>query len=211
MIVGIEGAIEHKEPTVVHVNVHGLIYEVFISLQTYGALSGERVKLHTSHIIREDAQLLFGFFERGEKVLFMRLIKISGVGPKVAMAICSTYTASQFAQVIAANDITGLKRVPGIGPKSAGRILVELSGFDAELMQQGSTLGAASTEAALALESLGFKKEQVAKALTQCESSDTASLVKEALKKSTKKDYAVRVVGFTIVLRKLRIKNKRQI
>ena len=186
MIVGIEGTLEHKEPTAVHVNVHGIVYEVFISLQTYGALGGERVKLHTAHIIREDAQQLFGFYERSEKVLFMRLIKINGVGPKVAMAICSTYTASQFARVIAANDITGLKRVPGIGPKSAGRILVELSGFDAELMQQGTPVNAASGEAALALESLGFKKEQVAKALSQCEGGDTASLVKEALKKLQK-------------------------
>lgn len=180
MIVGIEGTVEHKEPTVVHLNVSGLIYEVFISLQTYGALRESRVKLHTSHIIREDAQLLFGFFDKSEKVLFERLIKISGVGPKVAQAICSTFTPSQFAQVIAANDLAQLKRVPGIGPKSAGRILVELAGFDSELTT--GIAPAASGEAALALESLGFKKEQVAKALAECESGDTASMVKAALK-----------------------------
>jgi len=183
MIVGIEGAVEYKEPTVVHLNVSGLIYEVFISLQTYGAIRESRVKLHTSHIIREDAQLLFGFFEKSEKVLFERLIKINGVGPKVGQAICSTFTPPQFAQVIAANDIAQLKRVPGIGPKSAGRILVELAGFDSELTATaGSAVPAASGEAALALESLGFKKEQVAKALAKCESTDTAALVKEALK-----------------------------
>ena len=182
MIVGIEGAVEHKEPTVVHLNVSGLIYEVFISLQTYGAIKESRVKLHTSHIIREDAQLLFGFFDKGEKVLFERLIKISGVGPKAAQAICSTFTPSQFAQVIAVNDIGQLKRVPGIGPKSAGRILVELAGFDSELVAGSTALPAASGEAAQALESLGFKKEEVAKALAKCTSSDTASLVKEALK-----------------------------
>jgi holliday junction DNA helicase RuvA len=185
MIVGIEGTVEHKEPTLVHLNVNGLVYEVFISLQTYGALEGKRVKLHTSHIIREDAQLLYGFFESGEKTLFERLIKISGVGPKVAMAICSTFSASQFAQVIAANDISGLKRVPGIGPKSAGRILVELSGFDAELTAAGgvAAMPSSSTEASMALESLGFKKEQIAKVLSTCEGDDTAALVKEALKK----------------------------
>ncbi len=183
MIVGIEGVVEHKEPTVVHLNVSGLIYEVFISLQTYGAIRDARVKLHTSHIIREDAQLLFGFFEKSEQVLFERLIKISGVGPKVAQAICSTFTPPQFAQVIAANDIAQLKRVPGIGPKSAGRILVELAGFDSELAMSAATpVAAASGEAALALESLGFKKEQVAKALAKCESDDTAGMVKEALK-----------------------------
>jgi len=182
MIVGIEGNVAYKEPTVVHLNVAGLIYEVYISLQTYGAIRDARVKLHTSHIIREDAQLLFGFFDKDEKVLFERLIKISGVGPKVAQAICSTFTPAQFAQVIAANDITQLKRVPGIGPKSAGRILVELAGFDAELTAGSTMVVAASGEAAQALESLGFKKEEVAKALSRCESTETAALVKEALK-----------------------------
>jgi len=182
MIVGIEGTVTHKEPTVVHLNVSGLIYEVFISLQTYGAIRESKVRLHTSHIIREDAQLLFGFHDKGEKLLFERLIKISGVGPKVAQAICSTFTPPQFAQVIAASDIGQLKRVPGIGPKSAGRILVELAGFDAELVSGTGAAPAASGEAALALESLGFKKEEVAKALARCESVETAALVKEALK-----------------------------
>ncbi|MBD3799939.1 MAG: Holliday junction branch migration protein RuvA [Campylobacterales bacterium] len=182
MIVGIEGTVEHKEPTLVHLNVSGLIYEVFISLQTYGAIREPRVKLHTSHIIREDAQLLFGFFEKSEKVLFERLIKINGVGPKVAQAICSTFTPAQFGQVIAAGDITQLKRVPGIGPKSAGRILVELAGFDIELTAGHAAVPAASGEAAQALESLGFKKEEVARALAKCESTETSALVKEALK-----------------------------
>ena len=182
MIVGIEGTVEYKEPTVVHLNVSGLVYEVFISLQTYGAIGGSRAKLHTTHIIREDAQLLFGFHDRSEKVLFERLIRISGVGPKVAQAICSTFTPAQFAQVIAAGDIAQLKRVPGIGPKSAGRILVELAGFDTELAGVATPVAAAAGEAALALESLGFKKEQVAKALAKCEATETAALVKEALK-----------------------------
>ncbi len=187
MIVGVEGTIEHKEPSVVHVNVHGLVYEVFISLQTYAALSADRVKLHTSHVIREDAQLLYGFHEKSEKVLFERLIKINGVGPKVAMAICSTFSPAQFAEVIAANDIGGLKKVPGIGPKSAGRILVELSGFDTELVVQASPANLAVSEASMALESLGFKKEDVAKVLNQCSGTETADLVKEALKKLQKK------------------------
>ena len=187
MIVGIEGTVEHKEPTVVHLNVSGLVYEVFISLQTYSAVSGKQAKLHTSHIIREDAQLLFGFFDKSEKVLFERLIKISGVGPKVAQAICSTFTPTQFGQVIAANDIAQLKRVPGIGPKSAGRILVELAGFDAELMRSAATpVRASVSEASQALESLGFKKDEVAKALAQCEDEDTAALVKAGLKRLQK-------------------------
>jgi Holliday junction DNA helicase RuvA len=186
MIVGLEGRIEYKEPTFLHVNVQGLVYEVFVSLQTFGMISSEKVKLHASHIIREDAQQLYGFYEKSEKILFERLIKISGVGPKVAMAICSTFSASQFASLIASNDITMLKKVPGIGPKSAGRILVELSGFDAILADNHSSGNPAAGEAMLALESLGFKKDQISSALSSCEGTDTASLVKEALKKLQK-------------------------
>ena len=184
MIVGLKGMVEYKEPSVVWVDVSGVVYEVFISLQTFSALQ-ERVHLHTVHIVREDTEALYGFATKAEKALFERLIKINGVGPKVAMAICSTYTPQQFASVISSNDVAGIKRVPGIGPKSAGRILVELNGFDAELLessQSGEPKGRAHAEATEALEALGFKKEQISKALSQCESEDTASLVKEALK-----------------------------
>jgi len=186
MIVGIEGKVEYKEPTFLHINVNGLVYEVFVSLQSFGAINSDNVRLHVKHIIREDAQQLYGFYEKTEKILFERLIKISGVGPKVALAICSTFSSSRFASVIASNDIAMLKKVPGIGPKSAGRILVELSGFDAVLSSGTADANPASTEAMMALESLGFKKDVISSALASCKSSDTASLVKEALKKLQK-------------------------
>jgi Holliday junction DNA helicase RuvA len=183
MIVGLKGKIEYKEPAFVHVDVSGIVYEVFISLQTFSALGSDEVTLFTSHIIREDAQLLFGFLDKAEKKLFQRLIKINGVGPKVAMAICSTYTPSQFATLINNKDINGVKKVPGIGPKSAGRILVELNGFDAELLSSPVSVETqAFSEATEALESLGFKKDKISKALSACSAQDTASLVKEALK-----------------------------
>jgi len=182
VIVGLKGTIEHKEPSFAHIEVSGVIYEVFISLQTFSALPKTEVKLFTSHIIREDAQLLYGFLDISEKKLFERLIKISGVGPKVAMAICSTYTPTQFATVINNKDMNGVKKVPGIGPKSAGRILVELNGFDMELVAPSAPQNLAFSEASEALESLGFKKDKISKALSKCEGNDTASLVKEALK-----------------------------
>ncbi|DAB28581.1 MAG: Holliday junction DNA helicase RuvA [Sulfurimonas sp. RIFOXYD12_FULL_33_39] len=182
MIVGLRGVVVHKEPAFVHVDVSGIVYEVFISLQSFSAIGNDKVKLFTSHVIREDAQLLYGFLEIGEKKLFERLIKINGVGPKVAMAICSTYTPEQFALIINNKDINGVKKVPGIGPKNAGRILVELSGFDAELILSSEPKNLAFTQAGEALESLGFKKEKISKALSSCSGSDTASLVKEALK-----------------------------
>ena len=183
MIVGLNGNIEHKEPSFVHLEVNGVVYEVFISLQSFSGLGNDKIKLFTSHIIREDAQLLYGFLDISEKKLFERLIKINGVGPKVAMAICSTYTPSQFAQVINNKDINGVKKVPGIGPKSAGRILVELNGFDVELVSSSAEpQNKAYIEAGEALEALGFKKDKISKALSSCEAKDTASLVKEALK-----------------------------
>jgi Holliday junction DNA helicase RuvA len=181
MIVGIEGTIQKKEPTRVHVNVNGLIYEVFISINTFHAIEGSSVKLFTIQIIREDAHSLYGFATESEKQMFTQLIKINGVGPKVGLAICSTYTPSSFVSIVEANDVASLKRVPGIGPKGASRILVELSNFIVDTSSDSSTPSQA--EAAMALESLGFKKEQIIKALTGISASNTGDIVKEALKK----------------------------
>jgi Holliday junction DNA helicase RuvA len=185
MIIGIEGIIERKEPTVVHLNVNGLIYEIFISLNCSAQITKNNLKLHTTYIVKEDAQNLYGFIDINEKKLFDTVIKINGVGPKVALAICSTFTPNTFAQVVSNNDITMLKRVPGIGPKQASRILVELSGFVIDDATNSSSNNS-SLEAALALESLGFKKEVVSKVLSTCTATTTSLLVKEALKKLQK-------------------------
>jgi len=183
MIVGIEGKVEAREPTWLHINVGGLIYEVNVSLNTSNALSGtERVKLHVTQIIREDANLLFGFADRNEKKMFDTLLKINGVGPKVAQAVCSTFTPESFAKIVAAKDVALLKRVPGIGPKAASRILVELADFIVDSSEGEGSAAAGHQEAVRALESLGFKKEAIRKALAG-ESGDTATLVKAALKK----------------------------
>ena len=184
MIIGIEGSIEKKDPTFVHINVNGLIYEVFVSVNCSSAIIDKKVKLFTTQIIKEDSNNLYGFLDINEKKLFDTVIKINGVGPKVAMAICSTFTPSSFAQIVETNDVSMLKRVPGIGPKGASRILVELSGF-VVTTEDGATTNSAqfASEAVMALESLGFKKEQINKVLTTCSGGDTASLVKEALKK----------------------------
>ena len=182
MIVGIEGTVEKKEPTVLHVNVNGLVYEVFVSLYTSNAVEGKRVKLHTTQIVREDGWQLYGFAHADEKRMFDTLIKINGVGPKVAMAVCSTFAPETFAKVIRAKDVGMLKRVPGIGPKAASRILVELAEFILDTESDGDIEGSAMQEAIMALESLGFKKDAAQKALAGC-SGDTATLVKEGLKK----------------------------
>jgi len=182
MLVGIEGRVEKREPTSVHLNLNGLIYEVNISLNTSNMITEGVVKLLVTQIIREDANLLFGFMEKDEKKMFDTLIKINGVGPKVAMATCSTFVPSTFARVVAEKDVTLLKRVPGIGPKAASRILVELADFIVDGNSDALAVDNGMADAILALESLGFKKEHIKKALSGAVG-DTASLVKQGLQK----------------------------
>ncbi len=181
MIVGIEGTVERQDPTFVHINVNGLIYEVHVSVNTSNAIRDKKVKLFVTQIIREDTNALYGFRDINEKKMFDTVLKINGVGPKVGLAICSTFTPETFAKVVASKDVSMLKRVPGIGPKAASRILVELADFIVDNSETGSNSGALG-EAVMALESLGFKKEAIQKALTGC-SGDTTTLVKEGLKK----------------------------
>ncbi len=181
MIVGIEGVVEHRDPTCVHINVNGLIYEVHVSINTSNAIQEKRVKLYATQIIREDTNALYGFMQKNEKKMFDTLIKINGVGPKVALAVCSTFTPETFARVVSSKDVGMLKRVPGIGPKAASRILVELADFIVD-GEAESSVGASMSEAVMALESLGFKKEAIQKALAGV-SGDTATMVKEGLKK----------------------------
>jgi len=183
VIVGIEGIVERKDPTFVHINVNGLIYEVHVSINTSNAISDKRVKLYVTQIIREDTNALYGFMEQNEKKMFDTLIKINGVGPKVGLAVCSTFTPETFARVVSSKDVSMLKRVPGIGPKAASRILVELADFIVDTTDEnGVSQNGAMGEAVMALESLGFKKEAIRKALSGV-SGDTATMVKEGLKK----------------------------
>ncbi|MBT8348195.1 MAG: Holliday junction branch migration protein RuvA, partial [Sulfurovum sp.] len=174
--------VERKDPTFVHLNVNGLIYEVMVSINTSNAITDTKVKLFVTQVIREDANLLFGFMETNEQKMFDTVLKINGVGPKVGLAICSTFTPSTFAKVVASKDVSMLKRVPGIGPKAASRILVELADFIVDGNEEESEHSGALGEATMALESLGFKKDAIQKALHGC-NGDTSTLVKEGLKK----------------------------
>ncbi len=182
MIVAIEGKVEHKEPMLVHINVSGITYGVFVSINTSSQIQNEQVRLLTTRIIREDSDALYGFINKDEKKMFDTLLKINGVGPKVALAVCSTFAPDTFARIVASRDVAMLKRVPGIGPKAASRILVELADFIVDGNVQEGSLSNAHLEASLALESLGFKKDEAKKALSGL-SGDTSSLVKEALRK----------------------------
>ncbi|MCP4969262.1 MAG: Holliday junction branch migration protein RuvA [Arcobacter sp.] len=186
MIVGLEGIIEKKDPTLLNLNVNGIIYEVFVSINCSSKIIDQKIKLFITHIIREDSQTLYGFLDINEKKLFDTVIKINGVGPKVALAICSTFTAHSFSKIVSSNDVSMLKRVPGIGPKGASRILVELSGFIIDGDEETDSSQTSTIEASLALESLGFKKDIVSKVLKTCDAINTSEMVKQALKKLQK-------------------------
>ena len=182
MIVGIEGKIVYKEPTLFHIFINGLTYEVNVSVNSSNAISGDVARLFVTQIIREDANLLYGFVSKDEKKMFDTLLKINGVGPKVGLAVCSTFTPETFAKIVNAKDVGMLKRVPGIGPKAASRILVELADFIVSGEGEQNSAGNSILEATMALESLGFKKDAIKKALNG-ESGTVQELVKIGLKK----------------------------
>ncbi len=178
MIAGIYGVVIKKTPNSIYIKCNsGLIYEVFISLNCIVEID-KFVELLTTHIFREDGQFLYGFSDINEKSMFDKLIKISGIGAKVAMAICSYFTPATFAKIIQTQDLNSLKKVVGVGAKGASRILVELGEFSVI-----EPISLPKEEAKLALETLGFNRETIIKVLSTCTSTKTEELIKEALKK----------------------------
>lgn len=130
MIVQLTGTLIEVLPSHIVIDVHGVGYELGCSSTTAAALppAGESgVTVLTRLIVREDAQELYGFATREERALFDQLRAISGVGPKLALAVLSTFTASQLAAVVATEDAARMAQVPGVGKKKASRLLVELS------------------------------------------------------------------------------------
>jgi Holliday junction DNA helicase RuvA len=127
MIAYLNGELTYKSPSMVHIEVNGVGYEVQISLNTYDALSGlERCRLHTYQHFREDGQTLYGFYEPSEREMFLQLIGISGVGAATARMMLSSLRPEEVARAIASSDSRTLERVKGIGKKTAERIVLEL-------------------------------------------------------------------------------------
>lgn len=187
MIVGIEGKVLKKEATFVHIKANsGLIYLVNVSLNALPKIELGEMRLHVTQIIREDAHSMYGFVDVEEKKIFDTLIKLNGIGPSTALAICSTLTPSEFSNALVSNNLDAFTRVPGIGPKSAKRILVELSDFSLDSLSNEQNTNKSFDEALQALESLGFKKENIKKVLLTCKENETGLLIKEALKKLAK-------------------------
>lgn len=128
MISYVRGVLDHKEPNRVIVDVNGVGYEVFVPLSTYQELPaiGGQVKLHTHHHVREDSMNLYGFLSSEEKEVFEMVLSISGVGSKVALSILSSMSVDEFRRAVAQGDMKALTKIPGIGKKSAERMVLEL-------------------------------------------------------------------------------------
>lgn len=124
----IEGKLTHKDPAYSIIEAGGVGYEIKISLQTYAALPhlGERCKLQVFQSIREDAHVLFGFFDLEEKQLFLLLTGISGIGPSTALVMLSSLSALEIINAIVHEDIRTLQSIKGLGPKTAQRVVLEL-------------------------------------------------------------------------------------
>jgi Holliday junction DNA helicase RuvA len=128
MISYVRGVLDHKEPNRVIIDVNGIGYEVFVPLSTYQELPavGGQVKLYTYHHIREDAVHLYGFLSSEEKEIFELVLSISGVGAKIALSILSFMSVDEFRRAVAQSDMKTLTKIPGIGKKSAERMVLEL-------------------------------------------------------------------------------------
>lgn len=130
MITQIAGTLIEKHPTQAVIDVHGIAYEIEVSMQTFYQLPNINapVRLFTQLIVREDAHLLFGFADKEERQTFRQLIKVAGIGAKTALGILSAMTAQELAQAVAQEDVKRLTTAPGIGKKTAERMVLELRG-----------------------------------------------------------------------------------
>jgi Holliday junction DNA helicase RuvA len=144
MIGKLTGTLTDKNPPQVLVDCNGIGYEVDVPMSTFYNLPGvgEKVSLLTHFVVREDAQILYGFASTGEREAFRQLIRISGVGPRTALAVLSGMSVTDIAHAVTTQDAARLVKVPGIGKKTAERLLLELKG------RIGADIGAASMAAA---------------------------------------------------------------
>jgi len=195
MIGRITGKLVLKQPPLLLVDVGGVGYELEAPMSTFYKLpaTGEGVSLHTHLTVREDAHLLFAFATSTEKALFRELIKISGVGPKLALAILSGVSVEDFWETVRNSDVLRLTKLPGIGKKTAERLVVEMrdkAGGAAELSP--TAVAALSTaplqEARSALAALGYKPAEIQR-FTEAVYKDgmtTEQIIQEALKRAVR-------------------------
>jgi Holliday junction DNA helicase RuvA len=164
----LSGILSEKNPPQVLVDCNGVGYEVDVPMSTFYNLpaTGERVSLLTHFVVREDAQILFGFGSALERATFRQLIKISGVGPRMALGVLSGLSADELARAVSDQDAARLTKVPGIGKKTAERLLLELKGkLGADLGPSTSAAAGNQTDILQALLALGYSDKEASAAL----------------------------------------------
>ncbi|HIC81220.1 MAG TPA: Holliday junction branch migration protein RuvA [Kiloniellaceae bacterium] len=204
MIGRLRGELVQKRPPALLLDVNGVGYELEAPMSTFYVLpeQGAQIVLYTHLQVREDAHSLFGFASETEKAMFRALLKVNGVGARMALAILSGMSAEEFAQCVQAEDVTSLTRIPGVGKKTAQRLIVEMRD---RLEQMGvradaapvaavagdpaSSGGDAVADAVSALIALGYKAPEASRMVRAVESEGLASeeLIRAALQSTTKK------------------------
>ena len=198
MIGFLKGRLAVKQPPMLIVDVNGVGYEMEAPMSTFYGLpaTGEPVALFTHLTVREDAHILYAFGTDGERRLFRGLLKVSGVGPKIALGILSGASVEDFLRIIEAEDIAMLCRIPGIGRKTAERVIIEMRDSVKKLSLppaagEAVPAGAAATpqsEAFSALIALGYKPPEVVRLLKSVDEPGlgTTEIIRRALKSAAK-------------------------
>jgi Holliday junction DNA helicase RuvA len=175
MIGYLQGQLITKQSLELLVDVNGVGYEVYVSMNTTYKLPevGQVVALYTHLIVREDAQILYGFYDQQERALFRKLIKVNGVGPRIALAILSSVNPDEFVQSVTNNHVTTLTCIPGVGQKTAERLIVEMRDkFKTWQSEPGDLCGMNSSDrikqdATSALVALGYKSSEAVKMISR--------------------------------------------
>ncbi len=197
MIGRLRGTLIAKHPPQLVLEVGGVGYELEAPMSTFYELpaTGAEVALHTHYAAREDTVALYGFFREAERLLFRTLIKVSGIGAKTALSILSGVSVDEFSRLVQTADVAALTRIPGIGKKTAERIVVELrdrvNAIGAGASPFGGTHAVAHdplTEATVALQALGYKPAEVQRLVRQVAAPDDTAeaIIRKALKAALK-------------------------
>ncbi|HZX70708.1 MAG TPA: Holliday junction branch migration protein RuvA [Rhodanobacter sp.] len=195
MIGRLRGTLVSRQPPSLLIEVGGIGYEVEAPMSTIYDLPGigKEVILLTHHAVKEDSVTLYGFLSEGERALFRNLLKVSGIGAKIALAVLSGVSTDHFARLVHAGDVVALTRIPGIGKKTAERIVVELRDrLDGVSTVAGVSLSGsgvavpldAAGEATVALQQLGYKPAEVSRLVQKVAAEgDTAeAIIRKALR-----------------------------
>jgi len=188
MIGRLTGILLEKNPPQILLDVQGVGYELEVPMSTFYNLPAlnEKVVLHTQLIVREDAHLLYGFLSNDERLAFRQLLKISGVGPKLALSVLSGLSLTDLAAAVANKDAGRLTKIPGVGKKTSERLLLELQGkFVAAggSVAQGAAASTSGNDIVNALQSLGYNEKEADWAAKQLPKEITVSDgIRQALK-----------------------------